>query len=215
MNMNSEILVREACVESVNEAVLAEQRGANRLELCSDLANDGLTPSEELVDDVMAQVDIQIKAMVRPRAGGFLYSEDEIKQMEEEIAFFKSKGVYGVVFGVTTANNDLDIPVIKRLAGLAKPMNVCIHKAIDAVKDPWADFQRLYNEVPEVDAVLTSGGAPTAAEGAALLRKMTGLGGNRLKVVVAGRVTNENIDALQQAVGSDEYHGKKIVGELI
>ena len=111
--------------------------------------------------------------MVRPCAGGFIYTEDEIKQMEEEIAFFKSKGVYGVVFGVTTADNNLDIPVIKRLAELAKPMNVCVHKAIDSVNDTWADFQRLYHEVPEVDAVLTSGGEPTAKDGAALLRKMS------------------------------------------
>lgn len=213
--MNSEILVREACVETVEECVLAEKRGANRLELCSDLANDGLTPSEELLDAVMAKVGIRIKAMVRPRAGGFLYSEEEIKQMEEEIAFFKAKGVYGVVFGITTADNDLDIPVIKRLAQLSKPMNVCVHKAIDSVNDTWADFQRLYNEVPEVDAVLTSGGAPTAAEGAEVLKKMTELGGEKLKVVVAGKVTNENIDELSKVIGSGEFHGKKIVGELI
>ena len=213
--MNSKILVREACVENVAECVLAEKRGANRLELCSDLANDGLTPSEELLDEVMAQVDIRIKAMVRPRAGGFLYSEDEVKQMAEEIAFFKSKGVYGVVFGVTTAENNLDIPVIKRLAQLAKPMNVCVHKAIDTVNDTWADFQRLYNEVPEVDAVLTSGGEPTAKDGAALLRKMTELGGDKLKVVVAGKVTNDNIDELFDLIGSPEYHGKKIVGPLV
>ncbi|RKD90954.1 copper homeostasis protein CutC [Mangrovibacterium diazotrophicum] len=213
--MSSKILVREACVETVAECVLAERRGANRLELCSDLANDGLTPSEELLDAVMAQVDIQIKAMVRPCAGGFLYTKDEIKQMEEEIAFFKSKGVYGVVFGVTTADNNLDIPVIKRLAELAKPMNVCVHKAIDSVNDTWADFQRLYHEVPEVDAVLTSGGEPTAKDGAALLRKMTELGGEKLKVVVAGKVTNDNIDELFELIGSPEYHGKKIVGPLV
>ena len=213
--MSSKILVREACVETAAESVLAEKRGSNRLELCSDLANDGLTPSEELLDDVMTQVNIQVKAMVRPRAGGFLYSEEEIKQMEKEIVFFKSKGVYGVVFGVTTADNDLDIPVIKRLAELAKPMNVCVHKAIDSVNDTWADFQRLYHEVPEVDAVLTSGGEPTAKEGAALLRKMTELGGEKLKVVVAGKVTNENIDELFDLIGSPEYHGKKIVGPLV
>ncbi|WP_320167729.1 copper homeostasis protein CutC [Mangrovibacterium marinum] len=212
--MKSEILVREACVETVEECVLAEKKGANRLELCSDLANDGLSPSVELLEQVMLKVNIPIKAMVRPRAGGFLYSEEEIRQMEQEIAFFKAKGVYGVVFGMTTADNELDIAAIRRLAQAAKPMNVCVHKAIDGVKDPWADFQRLYREVPEVDAVLTSGGAQTAAEGAELLQQMTALGGDKLKVVVAGKVTSENIDELCRTIGASEYHGKKIVGEL-
>ncbi|WP_163707297.1 copper homeostasis protein CutC [Mangrovibacterium lignilyticum] len=212
--MKSGILVREACVESLSESVLAEKCGANRLELCADLASDGLTPSKELLKSVLETVNIPIKVMIRPRGGDFNYSDAELKQMEEEIAYCKTTGVLGVVFGITTDENELDIAKIKHLAQLAKPMNVTVHKAIDSVNDTWSDFQRLYNEVPEVDAVLTSGGEPTAKDGAALLRKMTELGGEKLKVVVAGKVTNENIEDLQKLIGSTEYHGKKIVGEL-
>ncbi len=213
--MQSKILVKEGCVESIGECVLAEKLGANRLELCADLAQDGLTPSRELIEAVQAQVTIPIKVMIRPRGGDFHYSADEIAQMKSEIELCKELGVFGVVFGMTTADNVLDIELIRELAQLSKPMDVCVHKAIDSVKSPLDDFKRLLNEVPEVDAVLTSGGAPTAAEGASVLQQMNQLGGDQLKVVVAGKVSKENIEELCQTIGASEFHGKKIVGDLV
>ena len=213
--MRSGILVKEACVESLEEALRAEKYGANRLELCADLIHDGLTPSRELIGAVMARVNIPVKVMIRPGKGGFCYTQAEFRQMEEEIGYCKSAGVFGVVLGITTSQNDLNIPQIKQLAALAKPLNVCVHKAIDGVKDPWADFLRLLDEVPQVDAVLTSGACPTALEGAGLLKRMTQSAGDKLRVVVAGKVLAGNLEQLQQLIGATEYHGRRIVGELV
>lgn len=213
--MTPQIEVKEACVESLEEAILAESRGANRLELCSDLAADGLTPSLELVDAVLKAVSIPVKVMVRPRGGDFCHSEQEIQEMEQSIAEFKKRPVHGIVLGITTPDNHLNIERIKQLAALAKPLNVCVHKAIDAVVDPLADFKRLLAEVPEVDAMLTSGGQPTALEGADVLKAMVALGGSKLKVVVAGRVKDDNIDQLAELIGATEYHGRRIVGDLV
>lgn len=212
--MTKQIDVREACVESLEEAILAEQRGANRLELCSELAADGLTPSLELLDAVLKAVTIPVKVMVRPRSGDFCHSDDEIRVMEQTIVEFKERSVYGVVFGITTPDNRLNIEQIRQLAVLAKPLNVCVHKAIDTVENPLTDFKRLLDEVPEVDAVLTSGGQPTALEGSEVLKAMIKVGGSRLKVVVAGRVKKDNIDEIAELIGASEYHGRRIVGEL-
>ncbi|MFV0378971.1 MAG: copper homeostasis protein CutC [Mangrovibacterium sp.] len=212
--MGHQIDVKEACVETLEEAILAEKRGANRLELCADLAEDGLTPSLELVDAVLNAVAIPVKVMVRPRGGDFCHSEEEVRLMEQSIAAFKERPVFGVVLGITTPANELDIARIKHLSALAKPLNVCVHKAIDGVKNPLADFKRLLNEVPDVNAVLTSGGKPTALEGAEVLKAMIDIGGSVLKVVVAGRVKNDNIDQLAELIGASEYHGRRIVGEL-
>lgn len=212
--MQSQNVIKEGCVESLEECVLAEQLGANRLELCADLAQDGLTPSKELIEVVQAKVNIPIKVMIRPRGGNFCYSAEELEQMKAEIEMCKELGVFGVVFGVTTPDDELDIDVIRELAQLSKPLDVCVHKAIDSVKSPLNDFKRLLNEVPEVDAVLTSGGEATAAIGASVLKEMNQLGGDKLKVVVAGKVSKENLSELQAAIGASEFHGKKIVGDL-
>lgn len=207
-------IIIEGCVETLPECIMAEERGADRLELCADLAHDGLTPSKALIMEVGSKVNIPVKVMIRPRKGNFVYSEPEIKEMEESILFCKEAGVFGVVFGVLTPEHGLDIGRIEQLTALAKPLNVTIHKAIDDVVDPIGDLEKL-SRIPGVDAVLTSGKRPTALEGSDRLRQMIEIGGNKVKVIVAGKVSNENIDQLHQRIGAEEYHGRKIVGDLV
>jgi len=125
-------LILESCVETLEDAIEAQYRGANRIELCSSLNQDGLTPSRELTTKCLAQLNIPIMAMVRPRGGNFVYSDKEILQMESEIEFFKKSGVAGVVFGLLTADNKIDIENTRRLANLAKPLEMTFTKAIDA-----------------------------------------------------------------------------------
>ena len=133
----------EACVENLEEAILAEKKGANRLELCSRLDLDGLTPNLNLTKKVMEKISIPIKVMIRERDGNFVYSDDEILSMQNQIENFKSIGVLEVVFGTLNINNKVDIQVTTRLAKHAFPMNVTFHKASDQTTNILSELESI------------------------------------------------------------------------
>lgn len=203
-------LIFEACVETLEDALAAEKRGANRIELCSALDQDGLTPSEELTRKCVQNLSIPVMAMVRPRGGNFVYTEEEIRKMEAEIAFFKQSGVAGVVFGLLTASGEIDARNAARLARLAMPLEVTFHKAIDYSDDILKSFQQL-NAIDGITRVLTSGGMDTAWNGRDVLRQMQDLPGRRIKIIAAGKVLPENRERVAEFTGVSELHGKRIV----
>ncbi len=200
----------EACVETLEEALLAEKNGANRIELCSDLAADGLTPSEELTQQCLQQLSIPIMAMVRPRGGDFVYSEEEIRQMEVEIDFFKQAGVAGVVFGLLTSQHFIEAVNIERLVRRAWPLEITFHKAIDFSFDVVKSFQEL-NSMDGITRVLTSGGRNTAWNGRFVIKGMQELPERKIKIIAAGKITPENRDQIAEFTGVSEMHGKRIV----
>lgn len=203
-------LILESCVETLEDALIAEEKGANRIELCSALDQDGLTPSPELTNQCLYYLSIPVMAMVRPRGGNFVYSEAEIKQMESEIEFFKQSGVAGVVFGLLTNENTIDIENTRRLAKLAFPMEVTFHKAIDYTGDILKSFQVL-NTIEGITRVLTSGGMDTAWNGREVLKQMQRLPDRKIKIIAAGKVLPQNRIQIAEFTGIDELHGKRIV----
>lgn len=210
MENTSSQFIFEACVETVEQALLAEKNGAHRIELCSHLELDGLTPSEELTKQCLAQLSIPIMAMVRLRAGNFVHSEAEIREMEREIEFFKKAGVAGVVFGLLTPENEIDLANTARLARLAAPLEVTFHKAIDSTPDILKSFQEL-NAVSGITRVLTSGGMDTAWNGRHILKTMQQYPERKLKIIAAGKITPENREQIAAVTGVSEMHGKRIV----
>lgn len=203
-------LIFEACVETLEDALAAEKRGANRIELCSALDQDGLTPSKELTQQCVRNLSIPVMAMVRPRGGNFVYTEEEIRQMADEIEFFKQSGVAGVVFGLLTEAGDVDVENTSRLARLAMPLEVTFHKAIDYSNDILKSFQEL-NTIDGITRVLTSGGMDTARNGRDVLKQMQDLPGRRIRIIAAGKVLPENRDQIAAFTGVGELHGKRIV----
>ena len=203
-------LIFESCVETLEDAIIAEEKGANRIELCSELDQDGLTPSRELTAQCVYYLSIPVMAMVRPRGGDFVYSEDEIRQMEADIEFFKQLGVAGVVFGLLTKDDKIDIDNTRRLAKLAFPMEVTFHKAIDYTTDILKSFQEL-NDISEITRVLTSGGKDTAWNGREVLKQMQQLPDRKINIIAAGKVVPENRTKIAEFTGITELHGKKIV----
>lgn len=210
MATNTSSLIYEACVETLEEALAAQNNGAHRIELCSDLAADGLTPSEELTVACIQNLQIPVMAMVRPRGGNFVYSEAEIQQMESEIEFLKQSGVAGVVFGLLTEDGNIDIENTHRLAKLAAPIDVTFHKAIDYSIDVLQSFQQL-NRISGITRVLTSGGKDTAWNGRDILRQMQEMPGRKIKIIAAGKVLPENRGQIAEYAGVSELHGKRIV----
>jgi copper homeostasis protein len=203
-------LIFEACVETLDDALAAEKRGANRIELCAALDQDGLTPSPELTMQCVQRLSIPVMAMVRPRGGDFVYTETELRQMESEIEFFRQAGVGGVVLGLLTAGGQIDVENTRRLAKLAYPLEVTFHKAIDYSTDIQKSFQEL-NAIDEITRVLTSGGMDTAWNGRHCLKQMQELPHRRVRIIAAGKVLPGNRVKIAEFTGANELHGKRIV----
>ena len=128
-------MIKEACIESYDEALIAEKAGAHRIELCSNINLDGITPKKELIKKIITSIKIPVRVMIRPRDGDFNYSEDELKLMEKDINICKKLGVEGVVFGVLNKDLTIDINSTKRLVEASSSLKVTFHKAIDITKD--------------------------------------------------------------------------------
>lgn len=207
-------MIKEACVETIEEAILAQEKGANRIELCSDLANDGLSPSFELMKEACSELQIPVMVMARPRAGNFVYTPDEIEQMKKDIDLAKKAGADGIVFGLLTSLNKIDIKNTRILADYAKPLPVTFHKAIDELEDLVEGTKNLL-QIENIKRILTSGGRPTALEGKETIREMIKIAGDQIIILVAGKVINTNVNEIQKITGAKELHGRKIVGELV
>lgn len=202
-------MIKEACVESFEKALEAQNNGANRIELCENLAVGGTTPSYGTVKVCLEKLDITIFPMIRARGGNFIYSKDEIEIMKEDIKIFKELGVKGVVLGCLISNNKIDLELTKELVDLAYPMEVTFHKAIDEIQNPLDYIDDLVNI--GIKRILTSGGKATALEGKDLINEMIKKSNGRLKIVVAGKVTKENLNGLSNLISANEFHGKLIV----
>lgn len=205
-------MIKEACVGSIKEAILAQKNAANRIELCDNLDEGGTTPSYGTIKICKDILNIPIACMIRPRGGNFSYSKEEIDAMIEDIKICKRLNVESVVFGVLKPDNSLDIENMKKLCDVAKPLKIVFHKAIDEMNNPLDVIDILYEL--GVNRILTSGTKNTAIEGSDILNELIEKSKNRIKIVVAGKVTDENIDDLSKIINSDEFHGKKIVGNL-
>jgi len=211
-NINS-LLVKEACVDSFDQACKAEILGANRLEICKDLHLDGLTPKIDVVNKIINEVSIPIKVMIRPRSGNFVYNEFETLKMEQDINQFKSIGVKEFVIGALTKTNTIDIKQINRLCSRIHPLTSTFHKAIDHTKDLAKQVKLLAN-FKEISSILTSGGEKTASLGKNGINEIIKKFGNRFQVIAAGSITDKNLGLLKDEIHTNEFHGRAIVGSL-
>ena len=202
-------MIKEACVESFEKALEAQNNGADRIELCENLSVGGTTPSYGTVKICLEKLNIPIFPMIRARGGNFVYSKDEIEIMKEDIKVFKDLGVKGLVLGCLTSDNKIDLELTKTLVNLAYPMEITFHKAIDEISNPLDHIDDLVDI--GIKRILTSGGKATALEGKDLINDMIKKSNGRLKIVVAGKVTKENLNELSNLISADEFHGKLIV----
>lgn len=202
-------MIKEVCVESFSEALAAEKRGADRIELCDNLYLGGTTPSYGTIKMAMEKLTIPAFPIIRPRGGNFHYSKEEIKIMKEDIKVCKSLGAKGVVLGVLTADNKVDFETLKELVDLASPMEVTFHKAVDELENPVEVIDR-FVEIG-VKRILSSGTKETALEGKDILNAMIKKADNRIIILIAGKVTSDNFEEVAAAIPSTEYHGKKII----
>ena len=201
--MASPILL-EISVETPEGALAAERGGAQRIELCAELRVDGLTPGEELMRRVRESVWVAIFAMIRPRAGDFVYSAQELAHMRRDIAAAKRLGMDGVVLGVLTKGRQVDVERTRELVKVAQPLPVTFHRAFDDV----GDMDAALEDVIETGAarILTSGGAPTAPQGLSVLAKLVAAAGTRITIVPGSGVNASNILEVARHSHAREFH---------
>ncbi|WP_328531940.1 hypothetical protein OG984_12805 [Nocardioides sp. NBC_00368] len=200
----------EIAVTSVDGALAARAAGATRVELCTALEVGGVSPSQGLVESVLDAVggtDADdgwegVHVLVRPRPGGFGYSAEERHVLEREAEMILAAGADGIVIGALTPHGEPDVEMVRGLADAAAAYEatVTFHRAIDLTADPVAAIRSLDGVV---DRVLTSGGAPAAAAGAATIAEMVAAGGP--DVLAGGGVTVDAIAALA-ALGVEGVH---------
>ena len=191
-------ILKEVCVENLAEALEAEKRGADRIELCDNLSFGGTTQSYGTIKKALEKLKIPVFPIIRPRGGDFFYTEDELEIMKEDIKMCKFLGAEGVVLGMLTKDKKIDFSLLKEFVSLAYPMEVTFHKAIDELENPVEAIEGLINA--GVKRILSSGTKVTALEGAEILNKMIEKADGRIIIVVAGRVTAENFQEVSEKI---------------
>jgi copper homeostasis protein len=193
----------EACVDSLSGARLAQQLGADRLELCANLNLGGTTPPAGLLRLVRAQLRLPIHVLIRPRAGNFVYTPAEQETILAEIEWAASAGADGIVCGALTAEGALDAALTAACITAANGLPFTFHRAFDACPEPFTVLRQL----GELGAarVLTSGQAPDAAQGLPRLRELTAAAGT-VGILPGGGITPENIGAILRELHPAEIH---------
>lgn len=204
-------MILEVCVETVSGLAAAVEGGADRIELCSALASGGLTPSAGFMR-AAAGCGLPVMAMIRPRAGDFVWSEAELAVMEADIAEARAAGLAGVVLGALLPDGRLDAVSLARLIRAAEGSDVTLHRCFDLVPDMGAALELAIGL--GVRRILTSGGALTAVDGAGTIRALAGQAAGRASIMPGAGVAADTVEALI-GLGVHEVHGSCSVGVTV
>jgi copper homeostasis protein len=196
----------EICIDSIAGVRAAAEAGAARVELCCALLEGGLTPSAGMMRQavVAAAGRLKVHAIIRPRGGDFLYGDDEIGVMLDDVAAAKEAGAVGVVFGVLDADGKVDETKTAALIAAARPLSVTFHRAFDVSRDPFASLDALIRL--NVDRLLTSGQAPGVIEGAPLIRALIERAAGRIVIMPGGDIAARNAARAAADTGAEEFH---------
>lgn len=197
-------IVFEVCVDSVEAAMAAQQGGAQRVELCADLLEGGITPSSGTIQMARQRIDIDLNVIIRPRGGDFCYSDVEFEVMQRDIQSAKQAGASGVVIGILNEDGTIDEERTAELIRLARPLSVTFHRAFDMTRDPYQALETLIRL--GVDRILTSGQEISVLEGLDLIVNLVQRAGDRVIVMPGGGITERNIKKIVEESGAKEVH---------
>ncbi len=201
--MTEQVLI-EVCVDSVASAVAAERGGAQRIELCSDLLEGGVTPSVGLLEAVRSRLSIAVHPIIRPRPGDFCYSEEEFGILKRDIEVAKLAGADGVVLGILEPAGNIDEHRTRQLVELARPLTVTFHRAFDMT----SDLVRALDDVcaTGADRLLTSGGEQSCLQGVETLARLVKAARGRITIMAGGGIGHGNAATIIERTGVTEIH---------
>lgn len=194
----------EICVDSVGSAINAFEGGASRLELCSSLAEGGLTPSLGLLKYVKSKLKIPVFVLIRPRGGDFCYSAEEFEVMRSDICIAKENGADGFVLGALTRSSDVDVENCRVLIQEAHPLPVTFHRAFDFVSNPASAVESVVSL--GCQRILTSGLAPDVTQGMPVLMSLIEQAAGRIIIMPGGGVREDNVRQLLELPRINEIH---------
>ncbi len=194
----------EICCGSIDDAIQAERGGADRVELCSALFLGGLTPSLGTLQEAKARLKIPVICMVRPRGGGFCYTDAEFATMERDTRLAIEHGADGVVFGILKPDGSVDLERTRRIRELIGERQAVFHRAFDVTPDPF----RAVDQLAELGLtrILTSGQQNTVGEGLELIRQLLAHAGGRIEIMPGGGIMNHEIESVIARTGCRQIH---------
>jgi len=197
-------IIREAFVTSTEEAIHAQNDGADRVLLAGVSQEENVTPDLSTIARVVQEISIDIKVLIQPKVGSFVYHSSDINQMLDEIEFCKSQGIYGVALGcINTDGETLNLKQITQLAHKAAPLHITVHRAIDLCKDPVQEALNL-QKTGLIHSVLSSGGSPTLEDGLTTIQLMTTHAPD-LSIIATGGVNKHNVAHFNQHIVTNEF----------
>ena len=182
----------------------AVEGGADRIELCANLAEGGTTPSYAHIKKCKETFDIALFPIIRPRGGDFLYTKDEFEIMKNDIKLCKELDCEGIVIGLLNMDGTIDMTRTSELVELAYPLEVTFHRAFDRCKDPFTALEELI-EIG-CQRILTSGQKPTVSEGIDLIAGLNKKADDRIIILPGSGVRKDNIKILAEKTGCIEFH---------
>jgi copper homeostasis protein len=185
----------EVIATDVAHVIEANRLGVDRIELCSALSSDGLSPSYGMVKWAVQNADMPVMVMVRPREGDFVYTDQELDVMLDEVRWAKSCGAMGIVVGVLNQENEVNILAMRRLVQLAYPMEVTFHRAMDVVMDPLKSLEEIIDL--GCTRILTSGQQSSCIEGKDLILEMQRQAGDRIVIMAGAGINAECIEEIK------------------
>lgn len=208
-------MLLEFCAENFTNIPTAIQLGANRIELCDNLAEGGTTPSYAVIEHTIKYADeknIPVMTMVRPRGGNFVYSESEFEMMKKDLQMMKEIGTHGVVFGALTSDNRIHREQVSELVELSEDMETVFHMAFDEIARDKQKEELDWLVEQGITRILTHGGiGKTVYDHADWLKELLDHANGRIEILVGGGVTHENWEELSGILPTNQFHGTKIV----
>lgn len=193
----------EICASNYQSAVNAQIAGAHRIELCTELAVGGLTPSYGILREVLQTLTIPTFVLIRPRGGNFTYSEAEFQIMKHDIRLCKDLGCSGIVSGILNKDFTIDVNRTRQLVELSRPLEFTFHRAFDLTADPIVALEQLIDL--EVKRVLTSGQEHKAELGIEVLKRLKEKADGRIIILPGGGINAENAKLFKD-LGFTELH---------
>jgi len=201
--MHKDILL-EICCGSAEDAIEAARGGADRVELNNNLFQGGLTPSLGTLEVAKEQIAIPVMAMVRPRAGGFCYTETELEVARADARALLQHGADGLVFGFLNADGTVNTDRTKEFVDLAEGKPCVFHRALDVVPDWKRALEQLIGA--GVTRVLTSGQQSNVFFALETIREMISFAGSAIEILPGAGITLENVDRVVAETGCAQVH---------
>jgi copper homeostasis protein len=194
---------------NLESAIIAQNNGANRVELCANRGEGGITPNFEITKAVRKVLAIELYVMIRTRGGNFVYSDFEIEQMKLEIVAFKELKVDGFVFGILKSDGSVNEQQNTDLVALANPLPCTFHRAFDVVKNAEEALKSILK--CGFKTILTSGQAQNCMDGMDALSALMEKAGNRIIIMPGGGLRSNNLRFLHENINASFYHSSAII----